>query len=148
MIASIVLAWLHYVFVMFLAGGATTEMYLLRLPPSDAVIRTLVRADRFYGIGAVLVLVTGLARIPVGHGGKGWAFYAHSGAFHGALGLFILAALLSLVPTLRFMRYRRALAEGQLPHVGDWSRLRLLVHLQMGLMVLVALAMPMMARGY
>lgn len=147
MTAAIVTAWLHYVAFMFMAGAAVAQLYLLKLLPSFETLRTLVRVDRVYGMGAAGVLLTGLARIPVPHGGKGFDYYLHSGAFHGAAMLFVLAAALSLVPTLRYLKWNKAAAAGSLPAAQAWSASRKLVHIQLGAMTLIALLMPVMARG-
>lgn len=147
MTAQIVAAWLHYVAFMFMAGAAVTQIYLLKLLPSFESLKTLVRVDRIYGAAAGAVLLTGLARIPAAHGGKGLDYYLHSGAFHGATTLFVLAALLSIVPTLRYLKWRKAAAGGTLPPPQAWAASRKLVHIQLTAMTLIALLMPAMARG-
>jgi len=147
MFLPVLFAWLHYLAVMFLSGGAVAQIYLLRLGPDADTVRAVARADRFYGIGAALTLLTGLLRIPAAHGGKGMTFYLHSGAFHLGLTVFVLTALLSLRPTLRYLRWNRALAQGQLPSPSEWKGLRKLVHIQLTALALVALMMPLMARG-
>jgi putative membrane protein len=147
MFLPVLFAWLHYLAVMFLSGGAVAQIYLLRLGPDADTVRAMVRADRFYGLGAALTLLTGLLRMPLPHGGKGLGFYLHSGAFHLAITVFGLTALLSLRPTLRYLSWNRALANGALPTPLQWTALRKLVHIQLTALALVALAMPLMARG-
>lgn len=146
MLSHIVLPWLHYLAILMMAGAAVAELYLLKLKPSDEVVRLLSRVDLFYGITAGAVLVTGLLRVY--HGGKGADYYWHSGAFHGVLGFFVLAALISLVPTVRFMRWKKALANGTLPSETDIRQTRPLVHVQLTLIALVTLLITMVARGY
>ncbi|MEC9359952.1 MAG: DUF2214 family protein [Pseudomonadota bacterium] len=147
MTAAIVLAWLHYLAFMFMAGAAVSQLFLLKLAPAVETLKTLTRVDRIYGAAAAAVLLSGFARMPLAHGGKGMGYYLHSGAFHGALGLFILAALISIVPTLRFIRWNRLAAAGTLPDSTDCRGTRKLVHVQLGAMAIIALLMPMMARG-
>ena len=146
MLSTIVLPWLHYLAILMMAGAAVAELYLLKLKPSDEVVRLLSRVDMVYGITAGAVLITGLLRVY--HGGKGADYYWHNGAFHGVLGLFILAALISLVPTMRFMRWKKALATGALPGEAEIRKTRPLVHVQLTLVALIALLITMVARGY
>ena len=146
MLSTIVLPWLHYLAILMMAGAAVAELYLLKLKPSDEVVRLLSRVDLVYGITAGAVLITGLLRVY--HGGKGADYYWHNGAFHGVLGLFILAALISLVPTVRYARWKKALATGALPGEAEIRKTRPLVHVQLTLVALMALLITMVARGY
>lgn len=146
MFDTVVLPWLHYVFVMTMAGGAVAQIYLLKLAQTPDAIRTLPRVDRFYGISAALVLLTGLAR--VWHGGKGPDYYWHNGMFHGVLTVFVLAALVSIAPTLRYIRWRKVLeAGGALPDAREVAKTKALVHLQLTALALVALLIVLVAKG-
>jgi len=147
MFSTVVLPWIHYIAVWLMSGALVAEMYLLKIGGKPDAVRLLPRVDRLYGIMAVLVLVTGLAR--VWHGGKGADYYWSNGAFHGVLGLFVLAALISIVPTLRFLRWRKALdASGALPDDGELRKTRMLVHVQLTAVVLITLAIVLVAKGY
>lgn len=146
MVATIVLPWLHYLGMILLGGGVVAEMYLLKLEPRADVVRLIARADRFYFIGVIVVLVSGLGRM--GHGGKGMAYYMQNGLFHGVLTLFIIGALLSLVPTFRFIRWRKTLdAHGTLPDAAAWAGARKFLHPQMALLALISLLMVLIANG-
>lgn len=146
MLSHIVLPWLHYLAILMMAGAAVAELYLLKLKPADEIVQLLARVDRFYGITAGAVFITGLLR--VWHGGKGPDYYWNNGAFHGVILLFIVATLVSLAPTLRFMRWKKALATGVLPDETAVRKTRVLVHVQLMLVALMALLITMVARGY
>lgn len=147
MLSTVVLPWLHYLTVMMMAGGAVAELYLLRLPPSAATVQLLPRVDRFYGITAALVLITGILRMQ--YGGKGPDWYWNNGLMHALLGAFGLAALVSIGPTLRFLRWQRALAaDGGLPGEPELAQMRSRVHVQLMLAAVVALLITLIARGY
>jgi len=146
MLSTVVLPWVHYVAVFVMIGALMVQMYLLKMSSVADAVRSLVRVDRIYGVAALLVFVTGLMR--VWHGGKGADYYWHNGAFHGVIGLFILAALLSIVPTLRFIRWRKAVDAGALPAEGEARKTRLLVHIELSFMFIVALLVTMVAKGY
>ncbi|WP_162932186.1 DUF2214 family protein [Solimonas sp. K1W22B-7] len=147
MLATVVLPWIHYLAVLMMAGGAVAELYLLKLTPSSETVQLLPRVDRLYGITAGLVFVTGLLRMY--HGGKGADWYWHNGLMHGVITAFVLAALISLVPTIRFMRWSKQLSSGGgLPGADAVRKTRILVHVQLTLVALVALLITMVGKGY
>lgn len=142
--SNALLPWLHYLGIILMSGGLVAEMYLLKLDPRADVVRLLPRADRFYFIGVIVVLVSGLARMSE----KGVSYYLKMGAFHGVLTLFVLAALLSLVPTFRFIGWRKALdASNTLPTAQAWGSVRKFIHLQTAAIAVIALLMVFTARG-
>jgi putative membrane protein len=93
------------------------------------------------------VLVVGLLR--VFYFEKGAAYYFQNYAFLAKLGLFLLVALLSIYPTVVFIRWGRYLKRGQLPML-DAKRartLRALIHWELAAVVLLLLCAALMARG-
>ncbi|HSW12510.1 MAG TPA: DUF2214 family protein [Solimonas sp.] len=146
MLETVVLPWIHYLAVMMMMAGAGAELYLLRLTPNAETLRLLPRVDRFYGITAGLVLLTGILRMY--HGGKGADWYWQNGLMHGAIGAFVLAALISIVPTIRFMRWSKQLDGGTLPPAETVRKAGVLIHVQLTLVALVALLITLVARGY
>lgn len=145
--STVILPWIHYLAVLMMAGGAVAELYLLRLPASPDVVRLLPRVDRFYGITAVLTFATGILRMY--HGGKGADWYWHNGLMHGVITAFVVAALVSVAPTVRFIRWNRQLgAGGSLPSEAELRKTKALVHVQLTLVALIALLVTLVARGY
>lgn len=147
MLSAVLLPWLHYLAVLFFVGAAVAELYLLKLAGIGEAVRLLPRVDRLYGATALLVFITGLARVY--HGGKGPDFYWSNGMFHGVIGLFVLAALASILPTVRFMRWRKAVdGAGTLPAAGEVRSTRLLLHAQLAAIAVIALLITAVAKGY
>jgi putative membrane protein len=147
MLSTVILPWVHYIAVWMMVGALVTELYLLKITATPDAVRLLPRVDRVYGLMAVLVLITG--RVRVWHGGKGPDYYWHNGAFHGVLGLFALAALLSLIPTVRYARWRKVLdVSGALPAEAEVRKTRVLVHVQLTAILLITLAIVLVAKGY
>jgi putative membrane protein len=146
MLPHVIGSSLHYIAVFLLVGTVTAELYLLKLTPTIETVRVIARADLMYGIAAGLVLLTGLAG--VFHNGKGVQYYLHNGAFHAAITLFVLAGLLSIAPTMRYLHWKKAaVTSGSLPTAADWKAQRKWVHMQLGLLAAIAVCMSMMARG-
>ncbi len=147
MLNTVVIPWLHYVAVIVMSGALMSQLYLLKLKPTLESVRALARVDRIFGIAALAVLITGFSRIPVAHGGKGMAFYMKNGAFHATLTLFVIGVLISLIPTFRYIRYKKAAEAGTLPNEAAWRANGKFVHIGLTIIVLLAATMTMMARG-
>ena len=147
MTATIALAFLHHTAAVAVMALLTVELVLLRVDLTAPIARTILRLDGAYGIAALVLLVVGLSRVFFTE--KGAAYYFHSGTFIAKLTLFLIVGLLSIYPTMQFMRWRPALREQRTPQLdaATRSRLRMLVHLELTLLLVILLLAPMMARG-
>jgi putative membrane protein len=65
------------------------------------------------------------------------------------MGAFLLVALLSIDPTIRYIRWNRILRQNALPQISEaeYKRTRLLLGLEVIGLAVILLAAPMMARG-
>ena len=140
-------AFLHHLAAFALVAGLAVELLLIKGELSAATMRKLVRADMIVGLSAATVLLVGLARVVWFE--KGAAYYFHSWPFIGKLATFTLVALLSIHPTITFIKWAQALKQGRTPVVdaGAQRRLRRLIHAELGGVVLILLFAAMMARG-
>ena len=141
------LAYLHFMAIFGLFATLMYEAILLKVGVADLDIEALALTDRKFGIQAGIVLVTGALR--AFFGAKGAAFYMHNPVFHLKIGLFVLAALISIVPTIAFLRWRKARRADASWRVPDaqWQRARKLVRLEMAIIALIPLAAVIMSRG-
>lgn len=139
------LATAHHAAMLILVGALSGQSVLLRLMPSAEVVQRLARLDVLYGISAVLLLVAGGLRLSFG--AKGVPFYTGNPVFWGKMALFALIGAMSIAPTLRFIRWRRALAANALPDVAQWQQTRRIVFAEVHLLFFVAIAAAAMARG-
>jgi putative membrane protein len=143
-----ILAYLHISAILALVVFISSEAALCRSQWMNAgIVERLVTVDRIYGISAVAVLVTGGLRIFLGAKGSGW--YLHNWLLHAKIGMFVVVALISIAPTLRFIRWRKALrADGTLPSEEEVKGARKLVMLQAHIIPLIPLAAVFLARGF
>lgn len=140
------LAFLHFTAILLVAGFLVAEAMLLRGDLGSRDVTALVRSDIGYAISAVLVLATGLARTLFG--AKGWAFYADNPLFWAKLGLFLAIGLISIRPTLVFLRWRRAArGAGFSVPAAETKSARRTVLVELHLLALLPLAAVLMARG-
>jgi len=104
-------------------------------------------ADAVLGVSAGILLAVGLARVFLFE--KGAAYYFSNHAFLTKFALFVVVALMSLVPTLEFLSWRKALNAGQAPLVAEAKlhKIRVIVHIELAAVVIIVLCAAIMARG-
>jgi putative membrane protein len=147
MTATITLAFLHHVAAFAVVALLTVELVLLRGEITVANARTLLRMDAAYGVAALALLIVGLSRVFFTE--KSPVYYFHSGTFLAKLALFIVVGVVSIYPSLKFLRWRPALREQRAPELDVPMRrkLRMIVHLELTLLLVILLLAAMMARG-
>lgn len=147
MIASSLVAALHFIAAFGIAATLFLEWLSFSRTPTLAEAKRIALADRWYGLFAMTLLVVGFVR--AAHFEKGWSFYAHSPFFHLKLTLFVLVGLLSIYPTVRFIRWAPALKAGRAPEVTDREHVLIsrLLTAQMALLVLIVVSASLMAHG-
>jgi putative membrane protein len=146
MVLDATLAYLHFAAILAVAGFLVAEAMLLRgdLGPGD--VAALSRADIWYFNLAGLALATGVARVFFG---RGAAFYAGNPVFWTKVALFLAVGLVSIKPTLAFIRWRRA-ARGAAAYTVPAAEIRSarrFVLAELHLLALIPLAAVLMARG-
>src|SRR5262252_4749420 len=111
-VMSTLFAFLHHVAAFTLVSALAVELVLLRQQLTHASARSLPVVDAVLGGSAGLLLIVGVLR--VFYFEKGSTYYFSSHAFLTKLAVFIIVAVLSIVPTLEFLSWRKALKAGQL----------------------------------
>lgn len=146
MLTDFLLASLHHLLFFGLVVMLAVQSALLSRPIDAAVVRRLSGIDRGYGITAVLLLFAGGARLFFGI--KGSAYYLHNPWFPAKIGAFVLAAALSLWPTLAFLRWRHRLHADAAwsPDSAQVARLRLIVRIEFALIAVILVCAAGMAR--
>jgi putative membrane protein len=147
MTSMVTLAFLHHAAAFVIVGVLTAELVLLRGDLTLTSARSLLRIDSAYGIAALALLVIGFLR--VFYTEKGAYYYFHSVPFITKISLFLIVGLLSIYPTVRFLSWRKSLAQGQVPTLEAVQRrkIRLLVHVELTLLFVIMACAAMMARG-
>ena len=120
---------------------------MLRPDMTPEIRKRLGRYDAVYGVAAVAVVVTGVLRVI--YGAKGYAFYVHNPIFHIKIGLFILVGLMSIVPTINILRWKK---QGKtlpdfVPTPSEIAKTRRWVMVESHLIIFIQLAAVLMARG-
>jgi putative membrane protein len=146
MTLDFLMACTHHILLLLLVSVLAGEAVLLRQPPSAAGLAGLGRLDALYGLSAVLLLLVGGARLA--WGAKDIGFYSGNPVFWIKMVLFGAIGLMSILPTIRFIQWRKAFAvSGVLPEMEAWERTRRLAWAQLHVLPLAAIAAAAMARG-
>jgi putative membrane protein len=132
-------AFLHHVAAFTMVAALAVEFVLIRGELTAASARRLARVDMVYGLSATALLVIGLAR--VFHFEKGAAYYFHSATFIAKLALFVLIALLSIYPTVKFISWRKGIDAASVPTI------RRIIHIELAGIVFILLFAALMADG-
>ena len=144
---SAFMAFLHHLFAFTLVACVVYEFIAYRKGMTVEEARRIQRADLIYGISAGLLLVVGLLR--VFYFEKGAAFYSHSPFFWVKMNAFLVVGLLSIDPTIRYLRWNKTLKENLAPQIqeGEFKRTRLLLTLEVIGLAIILFAAAAMARG-
>jgi len=139
-------AYLHYLAIVLIAGFLVAEMVVCRPALAAEHVRLLPRLDIVFFAGALLALATGLLRLFFY--AKGVGFYLPNPFFIVKMALYVVIAILSIKPTVSFLRWRRGLLESAaLPPAAEIATVRRLIHLEVALLALMPLMAVLMARG-
>lgn len=139
---DLVLAIVHHLLVFGLAIMLAMELAYLRADPVPVV--RLSRLDAGYGAVAVLIVVIGVCRVI--WGARGWVAWQDNPFFWAKIATFVVIGLLSIAPTLQFIKWSRALRADPdfRPPATEVSRAALWVRIEVLLLLpLVAFAAAM-----
>jgi putative membrane protein len=138
----------HHVLIFALAGVLAFEIGAVRPGMTDRDILRVARVDIWYGILAGAILVVGFSRAHFA--AKGWDYYSANLFFWAKIATFALVGLLSIVPTIAIIRWRRALTanEASLPNIQDIAAVRRFLWAEAALFALIVSFAAAMARGF
>ena len=142
------LASLHHLAAFTLVAILAIELVLVRPGMDAATIRRLSRIDLAFGLAAAVLLLVGFSRVFFGL--KGPAYYLGNWVFWSKIGIFALIGFLSIQPTLRILAWRRQMnADPEaVPARQDVMRVKRMIHIEAGLVLLLPILGAAMARGY
>src|SRR6185503_13211 len=144
---SAIMAFLHHLFAFTLVACVVYEFIAYRKGMTIEEARRIQRADLFYGISAGLLLIVGVLRVFFFE--KGPAFYSQSPFFWVKMNAFLVVGLLSIDPTIRYLRWNKILKENRSPEIDDkeFKRTRLILTLEVIGLTVILFAAALMARG-
>ena len=144
----VLMATLHHLAAFTLVATLAVEVALFKPPISATVARRLQRTDLIFGVAAVLLLVVGLMRVFWFE--KGPLYYWHDLYFRIKFGAFVIAALISIYPTITFLAWAPTVKAGNAPSVSDdqTRRVRMCLMLELTAIAIILPCAALMARGF
>jgi putative membrane protein len=133
----------HHLLIFMLFGVLFAELILVRPGMDQAVVARVAAIDAWYGILAVLIIIVGFSRAIFA--AKGWDYYLHNVFFWAKIGTFAVIGLLSVPPTIAYIRWKR----GNLaPTDAPIRAIRRYLWIELALFALLPIFAATMARGY
>ena len=143
MTTEILLRYLHFISIFIIVGTLTAEYVLLKPTLTRQEIGRIARIDGLYGLAAISLLAAGLT-LWLGSYTKPSVYYTQNWVFLTKLGCFATIGLLSIYPTVFFIRNRKgdSAQRVEIPRSIYWS-----LRLELMLLVVIPLLAGLMARG-
>jgi putative membrane protein len=148
MYSSAVMAFLHHLAAFTVVAALAVEVALFKPPLSLLQARRLRVTDNIVGAAAGAVLIIGMLRVVYFEKGPG--YYWHDLFFIAKFSAFIIAALISIYPTVIFLSWGRSLKAGVVPDIPAprTRAIRLCLMLELTAIVVILLCAALMARGF
>lgn len=143
MTTEIILRYLHFTSIFAIVGSLVSEHLLLKNSLSRRELDRLSKIDAVYGLAALVLLGVGMT-LWLGGIGKPTDFYSKNPIFHVKLTLFVLIGILSIYPTVFFLKNRKGDPEEEIavPKGIFWS-----LRLELLLLFVIPILAGLMAKG-
>lgn len=140
--AFLIYKYLHFIAVFAIVAALSIEAFAISSSMTRARLRRLARIDALYGAGAVLLLFAGMMlwwKV-----GKPAAYYSNNHLFLAKIALFALMGVLSIYPTVFFLKQSKGKQEEvvQVP-----AAVRRCIYLELLLLLAIPLLAVLMAQG-
>ncbi len=139
---EIFIKYVHFISIFAIIGAVAGEHLLLKPEMSRKEIKRMSQIDAVYGVAAILLLAAGFT---LWFGvGKPADYYSNNWAFLLKLGLFTVVGILSIYPTVYFMKQRKG---DQEEVISIPPRIKLFVRIELVLLFAIPFLASMMAKG-
>jgi putative membrane protein len=140
---DIFLRYLHFVSIFVIVSALVAEHLLLKNKMTRGELSRLARIDAIYGLAAITLLGAGLT-LWLGSIGKPAEFYSKNWIFHIKISLFIVIGLLSIYPTVFFIKNRKGQTDEtvEIPKAIFW-----MLRLEILLVFIIPILAGLMAKG-
>jgi len=143
MTAIVLTRYLHFIAVFAIVGAIITEQFMISKTMSKKELKLMSKVDAVYGLGAVLVLIAGL--ILWFWVGKHAEFYTKNWIFHVKLTLFVVLGLLSIYPTIFFLKNSKGVDLDTIVHIP--SAVLICLRAELVLLIIIPILATLMSLG-
>ena len=139
----VLIKYVHFLAIFGVVSSVVAEHLLIKDEMTRREIGRLARLDAVYGISALAVLLAGLTLwFWVG---KTADFYTRNWIFHTKLLLFVIIAILSIVPAVYFLKNRKGDPDDKVILPGY---LVMILRTELTLLIIIPLLAVLMAQGH
>ncbi|MFN8831671.1 MAG: DUF2214 family protein [Labrys sp. (in: a-proteobacteria)] len=148
MFVDFLLAATHHLLVLLLVTLIAMEFALVRTGMTERQARLVAKVDGYYGLVSVLVLIAGICRVMFG--ANGYEYYVANTMFWLKMASFVVMGLLSLPPTLAFLRWRRAMDRAEMtdPPAAEVVTVRRWMLAEVHVLAVIAVFAAALGRSY
>lgn len=139
---DVLVRYIHFLSIIILGGTLIVQNLLIAKSLKRRELMRMSTVDLVFGLSALSTLTAGL--MMWFYFGKGAAFYMKNPVFHSKLGLFLIVGLISILPTMFFLKHRKG-DQNQTVAVPDlvvW-----IVRSELALALVIPLFAVLMAKG-
>ena len=140
---EITLRYIHFISIFFIVGTLVSEHLLLKKSITRREIGRLAKIDAVFGIAAATLLTAGLT-LWLSGAGKPSFFYTKNWVFLLKISLFAVIGILSIRPTVFFLRNRKGNADEV---VEVPARIFMALRIELLLLLIIPLLAGLMSKG-
>lgn len=143
MTIELLLRYIHFISIFTIVGTLVSEHLLLKKSLTHSEIDRLSKIDGIYGLSVLVLLAAGMT-LWLGGYGKPTEFYSSNPVFHTKLTLFVFIGILSIYPTVFFIKNRKGDPDAlvAIPKSIFW-----MVRMELLLLLVIPLLAGLMAKG-
>ena len=138
----VITRYLHFIFIFAIISSVVAEHLLIKEQMTRKEIKRMSVLDAIYGFAAIGVLAVGFYMWF--YTGK-TEFYGKNPIFHTKITLFVVVGLLSIKPTIFFLKQRKGNPDEL---VAVPKSLKMFLRLELLLLFVIPLLAVLMAKGY
>lgn len=143
MYAEIIIKYLHFVFIFVLVSCVVVEYLLLKPQMTKTELKHLATIDGIYGLSSILVVAAGLTLwLFIG---KPSDFYTQNHIFLTKVALFIIVGLLSIHPTIFYLKNRKGEDLEELVEIP--KSVKMVIRIELLILFTIPLLATLMAKG-
>lgn len=139
-----IVTYLHFISIFILFSALIFELSIIKEKMTSHDFLTLRKADLFFGISAGFTIASGLFRMY--YFGKGEEYYLSNPIFILKFSLFIVVGLLSIYPTLQFLKSRNLQIE--FVALKYFRTIRFLLIIELILLLIIPFLAILVAKGF
>lgn len=143
MTIEVLLRYIHFLSILLITATLAAEYVLVKDKLTRKEISAISFIDLIYGLASISVFAAGLT-LWLGAYGKPAEWYSKNWIFHLKLTLLVIIGLLSVYPTIFFLKNRKGNPDEQ---VAIPSSIKKIITLELFLLVLIPILAGLMAKG-